>query len=86
MYRAHWAKGASILGSGNSLCKGPVAGRAGNSKSATEAPGSGAQRVDDKGLRPSSRSPGALLMGIELVSGRSDLLFPGSLGMPLENE
>lgn len=43
MYRVLWVKGASVPDSGDSLCQGPVTGRAGNFKSPIEARGAGAQ-------------------------------------------
>lgn len=43
-------KGFSILGSGNSLCQGPVAGGAGDSESPIEATGVGAQGMDYEAL------------------------------------
>ena len=72
MCRAHWAEGASVLGSGNSLCQGPVAG--------VPVKPLGSEQGEilrgftrQLGLHP--RSPGELWKGVQLVCGRISSVF-----------
>lgn len=76
MHSVPWA---SVPCDRNSLCQGPVTGRAGDFKSLFEASGAGAQGLGPEGLR-------ALTQELDLQPWGADLLFKGSLQMPLENE
>lgn len=87
MCRAHWAGGASVLGSSNSLCQGPVAG-------APLKPWDPSRGDPSRGLlgphqagRPSPQEPWGTVEG-SAAGPRQDLIlfFEGSLWMLLENE
>lgn len=77
MCQALWAKGSSVPGTGNSLCKGPVTGEAGNFKSPIEdrscCTGTGQVMRGHrpyKGVRPLSQEPWGAVQAVELVSGK----------------